>query len=259
MGTDPEPEDKRTLVRKRVITDLGSHETLVGPDVATFLGLEEGDPLTLMGEPFSVIAVLPETGTVDDSRIFAHLHTVQRLSGKGAVVNCIEIVGCCEEISAGLVGNVNKLLPDAKVVTVKQVVATQQNVNHMMGRLSVIFLAIIVVVGGAGIANYMYANVFERRREIGTLMALGAESGLVLRIFLLKALLLGVVGGIGGFVIGTTLAVTLGPKLAGVPVLPMPMLALWAVGISTGITLIASYFPARRAARLDPVATFQEV
>jgi len=259
MGAEPEPEDKKTLVRKRVIKDLGSHEILIGPDVAALLGIKEGDPLTLIGEPFSVIAVLPETGTVDDSRIFAHLHTVQRLSDKGPVVNCIEIVGCCEEISAGLVGNVNKLLPDAKVVTVKQVVETQQNVNHMMGRLSVIFLAIIVVVGGAGIANYMYANVFERRREIGTLMALGAESGLVLRLFLFKALLVGLVGGICGFVVGTVLAVTLGPKLAGVPVLPMPVLALWAVGISVGITLVASYFPARRAARLDPVATFQEV
>ena len=91
------------------------------------------------------------------------------------------------------------------------------------------------------------------------LLCLGAESGLVLRIFLTKALLLGLVGGIGGFVIGTTLAVTLGPKLTGVPVLPMPVLALWAVGISAEITLLASYFPARRAARLDPVATFQEV
>ena len=101
IDTGAEPEDKKTLVRKRVIKDLGSHEILVGPDVAASLGVEEGDPLTLLGEPFSVIAVLPETGTVDDSRIFAHLHTVQRLSGKGPVVNCIEIVGCCKEISAG--------------------------------------------------------------------------------------------------------------------------------------------------------------
>ena len=222
-------------------------------------GFGEGDSLTLLGEPFSVIAVLPETGTVDDSRIFAHLHTVQRLSGKGEVVNCIEIVGCCKEIAAGLVDGVNKLLPDAKVVTVKQVVATQQNVNGMMERVSLIFLVIIGVVGGAGIANYMYSNVFERRREIGTWMALGAESREVLRIFLFKALLLGLVGGIGGFALGTILAITLGPKLAGVPVLPMPVLVLWAVGISAGITLGASYFPARRASQLDPVATFQEV
>lgn len=258
-GEEEEPEDKKTLVRKRVIKDLGENEILIGSDVARLHDLDEGDSLSLLGEEFSVITVLPETGTVDDSRIFGHLHTVQRLAGKDAVVNCIEIVGCCKEIQAGLVERVNQLLPDAKVVTVKQVVATQQNVNNMMGRLSIIFLVIIVVVGGAGIANYMYANVFERRREIGTLMALGAESGLVLRIFLLKALLLGLVGGLGGYAIGTTIAVTLGPQLAKVPVLPMPILALWAVGISVGITILASYFPARRAARLDPCATFQEV
>jgi putative ABC transport system permease protein len=151
------------------------------------------------------------------------------------------------------------LLPDAKVVTVAQVVATQAKVNGMMEKLSLIFVVIIVVVGGAGIANYMFANVYERRREIGTLMSLGAESGLILRIFLLKALLLGLAGGIGGFAIGTILAVTLGPKLAGVPVLPMPILAVWALLISIGVTLLASYFPAHRAARLDPVATFQEI
>ena len=255
----PQPEDKKTLVRKRVIQTLDTHEALVGADVADSLAVREGDSLDLLGEPFSVVAVLPQTGTVDDSRIFAHLHTVQRLAGKGPVVNCIEIVGCCKEISAGLVGKVNRLLPDAKVVTVTQVVATQAKINTMMEQLSRIFLVIIVVVGGAGIANYMYANVFERRREIGTLMALGADSFLVLRIFLFKALILGLAGGIGGFAIGTILAVTLGPRLAGVPVLPMPTLAAWAVAISAGLALLASYFPARRAARLDPCATFQEV
>ena len=259
IGTEPKPEDKKSLVRKRVIEDLESHETLIGADTAAILGVKEGDSLELMGAEFSVVAVLPETGTVDDSRIFAHLHTVQELSGKDAVVSCIEIVGCCKEIAGGLVGGVNKLLPDAKVVTVAQVVATQVKVNGMMEKLSLIFFVIMVVVGGAGIANYMFANVYERRREIGTLMSLGAESSLILRIFLLKALLLGLVGGVGGFVIGTVLAVTLGPRLAGVPVLPMPILALWALVISVGITLLASFFPARRAARLDPVATFQEL
>jgi putative ABC transport system permease protein len=259
VGNEPAPEDKKTLVRKRVIKDLAEHDALVGADAAATLGIAEGGSLTMLGEAFSVVAVLPETGTVDDSRIFAHLHTVQRLSGRGAEVNCIEIVGCCKEIAAGLVAGVNKLLPDAKVVTVKQVVDTQITVNRMMERLSQIFVAIIIVVGGAGIANYMFANVSERRREIGTLMALGAESSLILRIFLTKALLLGLVGGIGGFVIGTVLAVTLGPRLAGVTVLPMPLLSLWAVLISVGVALLASYIPARRAARLDPVATFREI
>jgi len=252
------PVPKETLVRNRVINTLTKREALVGSDVAALLGVGEGETLPLLGKTFSVTAVLPETGTVDDSRIFAHLHTVQRLAGKGPVVNAIEIVGCCNEISKGLVANINKLLPDARVVTIKQVVDTQIKTNRMMSRLSTVFLAIIVLVGGASIANYMYANVFERRREIGTLMALGAGSRVVLRLFLLKALLIGLAGGIGGYLVGTVLAVTLGPKLAGVAVLPMPTLVLWAVGISVATTLGASYFPARRAVRLDPCAALQE-
>jgi putative ABC transport system permease protein len=184
---------------------------------------------------------------------------VQDLSGKGPVVSVIEVVGCCQEISNGLVGKINRLLPEAKVVTITQIADAQIKMNHMMSRLSAVFLAIIVVVGGAGIANYMFANVFERRREIGTLMSLGATSLLILKIFLAKALLLGAAGGVGGYVLGTVLAVVLGPKLAGVPVLPMPLLALWAILISVGVTLVASYIPARGAARLDPCATFQEI
>ncbi|HUT13549.1 MAG TPA: FtsX-like permease family protein [Thermoguttaceae bacterium] len=255
----PTAEDKKALSRNRVIEDLGSHETLLGADVAAFLKTKKGNTLSLLGESFTVAEVLEPTGTVDDSRIFANLHTVQRLANKEGKLSVIEIVGCCEEISKGMVAKLNETLPDAKVVTVTQVVATQTKINDMMGKLSLIFLVIIVVVGGAGIANYMYANVFERRREIGTLMALGAESGLVLRVFLLKAWLLGLVGGIGGFGMGTILAMILGPKLAGVAVLPMPILAVWAIGLSVGIATVASYFPARRAARLDPCATFQEV
>jgi putative ABC transport system permease protein len=251
--------DRKTLVRQRVIENLEDQEALVGADVAKALCLQEGDPLSLLGQPFRVTAVLPQTGTIDDARVFAHLHRVQELSGKGPVINAIEVVGCCQEISKGLVQKINELLPQAKVVTITQIAAAQIKMNQLMSRLSLIFLVIIVLVGGASIANYMYANVYERRREIGTLMALGADSFLVLRIFLLKALLLGLLGGVGGYALGTALAVILGPKLAGVPVLPMPILALWAMAISVALALAASYFPARRAARLDPCATFQEI
>lgn len=251
--------DQKTLVRQRVINNLENDEALVGADVATALRLKEGAKLTLFDQSFQVTAVLPQTGTIDDSRIFAHLHRVQDLSGKGPVVNAIEIVGCCQEISNGLVAKINKLLPEAKVVTITQIADAQIKMNRLMAKLSFIFLVIIVFVGGAGIANYMYANVFERRREIGTLMALGANASLILGIFLFKALVLGLAGGVGGYLLGTVLALTLGPQLAGVPVLPMPILALWALLISVGLALAASYFPARRAARLDPCATFQEI
>jgi len=253
------PPDKKSLVRKRVIETLSGDEVLIGSDVAASLAVVEGGTLALSGKDFTVTAVLPQTGTVDDSRVFAHLHTVQDLTGKGPVISAIEVVGCCQQISMGLVEKMNRLLPEAKVVTITQIADAQIKVNRLMARLSLLVLVIIVMVGGASIANYMFANVYERRREIGTMMALGADSFLVLRIFLLKAVFLGLAGGICGFGAGTVLAVMLGPQIAGVPVLPMPVLALWAVGISTGLAVVASYFPARRAARLDPCATFQEI
>ncbi len=255
----PKKPATETLVRKRVIDTLEANEALVGADVAARLGVSEGKQLDLLGRSFTITAVLPQTGTVDDSRVFAHLHTVQELANKGPVINAIEVVGCCNEISQGLVAKINKLLPDAKVVTVTQVVDTQVNTNRMMAKLSIVFLVIIILVGGASIANYMYANVFERRREIGTMMALGADSSLILRMFILKALLLGFVGGVSGCVLGTILAMTLGPRLAGIPVLPMPKILALAVLLSLVIALCASLFPARRATRLDPCATLQEV
>ena len=129
----------------------------------------------------------------------------------------------------------------------------------MMRRLSGLFVLIIAVVGCVSIANYMFANVFERRREIGTLMALGARPSFVMGVFLLKAAVLGVAGGIVGYLLGTLLAVTLGPKLAGIPVLPIPSLAAWGVGISVTIAMAGSYLPARRAARMDPFDALQEV
>lgn len=257
-GATP-PPPKETLVRKRVIQSLATNEILVGADMATGLKLAEGSTVPLLGRTFTVSAILPQTGTVDDARAFAHLHTVQQLAGKGAVLNAIEIVGCCDQISKGLVQKINRLLPDAKVATITQIVDTQIKTNRMMGRLSLLFLTIIVLVGGASIANYMFANVFERRREIGTLMALGAGSPVVLRMFLFKGLWLGLAGGLGGYILGTALAVVLGPRIAGVPVWPMLTPLFWAVSVAVVICVVASYLPARRAARLDPSAALQEI
>ena len=250
---------KETLVRKRVIQTLATNEVLVGAEMAAALKLSEGSTVPLLGRTFTVSAILPETGTVDDARAFAHLHTVQQMAGKGAVLNAIEVVGCCDKISKGLVQKINQLLPDAKVATITQIVDTQIKTNKMMGRLSLLFLTIIVLVGGASIANYMFANVFERRREIGTLMALGAGSTVVLRMFLLKAAWLGLAGGVGGYVLGTALAAILGPRVAGVPVFPMLSPLFWAVGVAILVCVAATYLPARRAARLDPSAALQEI
>jgi putative ABC transport system permease protein len=253
------PSDPRALAHKRVIETLGENEVLVGADVAGRAGLAEGAAVEMLGARFTVLAVLPPTGTTDDGRVFVHLHTVQRLAGKGAVVNVIEVVGCCKQIAAGLVDKLTALLPEARVVTITQVVQTQVAVNQLMARLAMGLVLVLAVAGGGGMAASMYGNVRERRREVGTLMALGATPGLVLRLFLGKAVVLGVLGGLGGALLGTALAVWLGPGILGSAVRPLPSLAFAAAGLAVAVALAATFLPARRAARLDPCVTLQEV
>ncbi|MCS6852743.1 MAG: ABC transporter permease [Gemmataceae bacterium] len=250
------PADGRS---RRTIRDLGQTEVLLGADLAHLTGLTPGSQVQLLGRTFTVSAVLPPTGTVDDGRVFAHLHTVQRLAGKGEVINCIEIMGCCEDMARNLVRQLTDRLPGTKVVTIAQVVQTQLSVNRIMDGLSWVLLGILVGMAAATIANATWANVRERRREIGTLMALGAPPRFVSRLFLTKALLVGSLGGLVGAALGTALAVALGPRWAGVPVAPLPGLGLAAGGAAAAVAAAASWWPARAAARLDPCLCFQEV
>jgi putative ABC transport system permease protein len=248
-----------SLAKRRVLDELAENEAVVGADIAEAAGIERGDRVMLLGYQFQVSGVMPATGTVDDSRIFAHLHTVQRLAKKGETVNVIEIMACCQDAAGGLIGQLTETFPDAKVVTISQVVDTQVAVNRLMTQLSYLFFAILLVVGIASIAGTMFANVTERRREIGTLMALGATPQLVARLFLGKALVIGLAGGVIGYVGGTVLAVGLGPTLAGISVEPVPSLAMVAVLVAAAVALVASYPPARRATLIDPCICFREV
>ena len=231
---------------------------MVGADVAAAKGLKAGDKVKLLGESLTISAVLPMAGTVDDGRVFAHLHTVQRLAKMGEVVNCIEIMGCCDDIAKGLVGQLSSLLPGTKVITIAQVVQTQVSVNRMMQGLSWLFLAILVVMAGAIIANATIANVRERRREIGTLLAIGATPAFINRLFLSKALLFGSVGGLVGYLMGTAIAVSFGSHWAGVAVTPLPILSVFATLGAGLVSTAAAWWPARTAATLDPCVCFQD-
>lgn len=258
-GTKIYDDSPESLATQRSIDQLKGNEAVLGADVAEQSGLKPGEAVELLGEKFEVLAVLPRTGTVDDSRVFSHLHTVQRLSDAGEVVNAIEVIGCCEDAAGDLVPSLSKLLPDAKVVTISQVVSTQVGVNHLMERMSLLVLVVLVIVGGASVASTIASNVRERRKEIGTLMALGATPWNIAKLFLIKALVLGALGAMVGCVLGVTVAKVLGWQWAGVHVTPLPGLLLIAMSAAFGITILAALWPARSASKLDPCICFQEV
>ena len=259
FASTSEESTPEALASQRTIDKLADNEVVLGADVAEALTLQPGDSITLLKAKFNVLAVLPPTGTVDDGRIFAHLHRVQELTASGPVVSAIEVLGCCEDAAGGLVPQIGELLPDSKVVTISQVLQTQVGVNRLMAGASVFVLVVLVLVGGASVLSTISSNVRERRREIGTLMALGATPRLISRMFLLKALWLGLVGGLGGSILGVVLAMVLGSTWAGVSVVPLVDVLATAFVAALAVTLLAAYWPARRASNLDPCLCFREV
>ncbi len=249
-------EDKK--LQRKAIDTLYSDDCLVGSQVAKLLKLSANSKVNIVGKEFKVVKILSETGTVDDDRIFANLKDVQTLLKLENQVSAIEIMGCCNAISQGLLGQLRNILPDTRVTTIGQIVSTQIETNQLMKKITLVMLIIIFFVGGISIGNYIWANVNERKREIGILRMMGADRSTIYKMFLLKALILGVAGGILGFILGTLAGVILGPYLAGIIVKPVYMYLLWSILISVAISLAGSLFPTYLAAKFDPHSNLQE-
>jgi putative ABC transport system permease protein len=247
------------LLQRKAVDTLATTECLVGSEAAKKLALAEGSELLIENQAFRVSKILPETGTIDDDRVFAHLTTVQNLLGIQDQVSAIEIMGCCNAISDGLLAKLRNILPDTRITTIVQIVSTQIETNKLMNKISIIFLIIILFVGGISIGNYIWANVNERRKEIGILRMVGARKNQIYYLLFIKALILGILGGIFGYIIGTIAAMLLGPYMANLAVHPVPIFLLWSVLISTFISFIGASIPAYLAGKIDPFINMQEV
>lgn len=250
---------KNEKLQRKVIDSLGKEDCFVGSSVAKLLQLKENAKLEILNSSFIVKRILNETGTADDDRIFIHLHTAQQLLKIPDQVSAIEIMGCCNAISEGLLGKLRNVLPDTRITTIGQIVSTQIQTNKMMGKVSLVFLIIIVFVGGISIGNFMWANVNERRREIGMLKMIGFRKRVIFQLFLTKALILGIIGAVIGYIIGTAAAMWLGPQLAGLSVLSLPSMLIYSLVISILISLLGAIIPTYIASRIEPFSNMQEV
>jgi putative ABC transport system permease protein len=130
--------------------------------------------------------------------------------------------------------------------------AMQDAIYGALSALLVSIAAVSLVVGGIGVMNIMLVSVTERTREIGIRMAIGAREADILVQFLLEALVLATLGGIVGSALGYALILGFASAL-GWPMKLQPASLGVALGVSTVIGLVFGFFPARRAAQMDPV------
>ncbi|WP_054303015.1 ABC transporter permease [Gemmobacter sp. LW-1] len=134
----------------------------------------------------------------------------------------------------------------------KELASMLNSVNSVLTGLLSSVAAVSLLVGGIGIMNIMLVSVTERTREIGIRLSVGAQASQVLMQFLVEAVVLSVLGGIVGILAGLGLAFV-AAQIMAIPFSPSPGVVALAFGFSAVVGMVFGYFPARAAARLDPI------
>jgi putative ABC transport system permease protein len=238
-------------------------DTLFGPDVDP-----TGQIIRLRSQPFKVIGVMiskgqSSMGQDQDDTIFVPYTTVmKKLQGQHNVNNITvsaasadQIQDTAEEIRAALRVR-HKIVPgdndDFMVRTLEEMASVQTETTKTMTTLLASIAGVSLLVGGIGIMNIMLVSVTERTREIGLRMAIGARGKDVLLQFLVEAIVISLIGGLIGIGLGFGLAAAV-QKFMEWPAVISPNAIALAFGFA-GITgVFFGFYPARKAAGLDPI------
>ncbi len=202
-------------------------------------------------------------GQDQDDLVIVPLRTLQRRMAGNADVNSIMVSArdgvSTEKVQADLerlLRERRKLRPgaddDFNVRDLKEISSAMTATTRVLTSLLAAVAAVSLLVGGVGIMNIMLVSVTERTREIGTRLAVGAMARDVLLQFLIEAVTLAAFGGVIGIVLGLT-AGALATHAFNVPFVLNAGIVVLSFAFSAAVGIIFGYFPARRAAQLDPI------
>ncbi len=257
----------------RVISDSDDqHRALVafiGADVAERLFPREdpiGKTLLVGGRPFEVIGVAKRLGTVfgqsQDNFIYIPIRTFLKIHGRNR--DLIIIVLChspewmsrTQEQAVMLMRARRHLSPGEEdnfgIIVSETIMQLWHKLTGAIASATIGVVSIFLVIGGIVIMNIMLASVTERTREIGIRKSVGARRSDILLQFLVEAAVLAGVGGVLGVAAGYLAAYLMEAAVAVPTRVPVSWVVL-AVGVATAVGLFFGIYPARRAARLDPV------
>ena len=202
-------------------------------------------------------------GNDQDDMVLVPLNTLQRRITGSKRINTLLVSMADgsepERVKASLrqlLRELRKLAPadedNFNILDTKQLADTLSGTTQVMTMLLGAVAGVSLLVGGIGIMNIMLVSVTERTREIGLRLAIGALEREVLLQFLIEAVVLAALGGLIGIALATIASVILAGVM-GVPYVFNVSVNLLSFVFSAGIGVVFGYFPARRAARLDPI------
>jgi len=244
---------------------------VLGPTVAQDLFGEGNDPvgktIRINRLNFKVIGVLQVKGGAGlgfnpDDTIYVPLTTMQKILAGGDYLSSIAISvetkdlmsQVQQEATLALADkhNVDPTNADFSIISQADILGTLTQVTDTFTIFLAAVAGISLIVGGIGIMNMMLTTVTERTREIGLRKAIGAKSRHISMQFLSEAVMLTFLGGVVGVVLGWILAVAVS-QFAGIATQVSLQTVILAFGVSAAIGIIFGYYPARRAASLNPI------
>ena len=255
------PQDVSSAAKVAVLGTVVA-DTLFGPDVDP-----TGEIIRVRNQPFKVIGVMISKGQGafgqdQDDTIFAPYTTVQKKLQGIQHINNITVSAETPDTApvAAAIGEALRLRhklvagepDDFTVRTQEEIASLRTETTRTMTVLLAAIAGVSLVVGGIGIMNIMLVSVTERTREIGLRMAIGARGSDVLLQFLVEAIVISLLGGLIGIALGFALSLGIERFAAWPTSIPADWIAI-AFGVAAATGVFFGFYPARKAARLDPI------
>ncbi len=260
-GTFFAPEDVRAARSVAVLGQTVAQR--VFPD-----GDAVGQEIQIAATRFKVTGVLAAKGQTasgndsDDVILIPYTTAATRLSGRPRIPQILASTSSSGDIAAAQ-EEIRILLRESHRIegeedddfTVRnqtELATAAESSTRVMTLLMAAIASISLLVGGIGIMNIMLVSVTERTREIGIRLAIGARGSDVLTQFLVESIVMGMLGGVAGLALGITSAAVLA-HFTGWETVISPLVMVVAVGFSGAVGVFFGYYPARKAAALNPI------
>jgi putative ABC transport system permease protein len=263
VGILPEEE---YLLRTWWVVGKGSYlasekDMLVGTSAAELLGLGLGDEVAINNYVFTVGGILAPNGSNDDYQLFTPLAALQKAVDKENKVSAIDIRALCNACPVEMIADaINNNVPGLRAVAVKQVAATEMGMLERINRLMYALAGITLVIGSFGVMNTMMTSVHERIKDIGIMRAVGSSQQQIMAMFLEEAFIIGLIGGVFGYVAGSLLAYAIGPLIfEGTKVLWMAVYLPVSLVVAVAVAVVATVYPAYRATRIRVADSFRSL
>lgn len=238
------------------LLDVPEDGVLLGAGAARSFGKKVGDTLSVNGRAFTVTGVLNELGSQEDGLIYGNLLVTQELLGRPGEFSMIEVSAYCNFCPIeDIVMQLTEVLPNGRVTALRQAALVREETIDRFSSFGFALSGVVLLIAALVVLVTMISSVNERTREIGIFRAIGFRRVHIIEIIVLEALIVSILGGLIGFAVGNGIARYAGPYLAQMQVnVPWnSQLILPSVMLSAALAVLASLYPALKAAKLDPV------